>query len=246
MEKFVLSKNFIENYKRKKEPFGFNGLGHLVYMRTYSRIKEDGKNEQWWETVRRVVEGTYTIQKEWIEKHRLGWNPWQAQRSAQEMYDRMFNMKLLPPGRGLWAMGTDIITKKKLTPALFNCNFISTENIKDSLSFPFVFAMDMLMCFHPDTLILTDGGNKKIKDITVDDKVLSFNEETKRYSFIYPDKVLKNEVSDKKIIELEFEDGSTVRCTEDHLFLTINRGWVEAKDINGNDNIENFYISNEN
>ena len=146
MEDFTLSDNFIEKYKRKKEPFGFNGLGHLVYMRTYSRIKEDGKNEQWWETIRRVVEGTYTIQKEWIEKHRLGWNPWQAQRSAQEMYDRMFNMKLLPPGRGLWAMGTDIITKKKLTPALFNCNFISTENIKDNPSFPFIFSMDMLMC----------------------------------------------------------------------------------------------------
>jgi ribonucleoside-triphosphate reductase (thioredoxin) len=146
MEDFKLSDNFTEKYKRKKEPFGFNGLGMLVYMRTYSRIKEDGKNEQWWETVRRVVEGTYTIQKEWIEKHRLGWNPWQAQRSAQEMYDRMFTMKVLPPGRGLWAMGTDIITKKKLTPALFNCNFISTENIKDNPSFPFVFAMDMLMC----------------------------------------------------------------------------------------------------
>ena len=36
-------------------------------MRTYSRIKDDGKNEMWWETVRRVVEGTYNMQKKWIE-----------------------------------------------------------------------------------------------------------------------------------------------------------------------------------
>ena len=49
--KFKLSENFISKYKRKKAPFGFNGLGELVYMRTYSRIKEDGKNERWWETV---------------------------------------------------------------------------------------------------------------------------------------------------------------------------------------------------
>ena len=56
MEKFKLSENFINKYKRRKAPFGFNGLGELVYMRTYSRIKEDGKNERWWETVQRVVE----------------------------------------------------------------------------------------------------------------------------------------------------------------------------------------------
>ena len=45
MEKFTLSEKFINKFKRKKPPFGFNGLGELVYMRTYSRIKEDGKNE---------------------------------------------------------------------------------------------------------------------------------------------------------------------------------------------------------
>ena len=45
-KKFTLSDNFISKYKRKKPPFGFNGLGELVYMRTYSRIKENGKNGQ--------------------------------------------------------------------------------------------------------------------------------------------------------------------------------------------------------
>ena len=63
MEKFKLSDNFINKYKRRKAPFGFNGLGELVYMRTYSRIKENGKNERWWETVQRVVEGTYTMER---------------------------------------------------------------------------------------------------------------------------------------------------------------------------------------
>ena len=101
-KRFALSDNFIDGYKRKRAPFGFNGLGELVYMRTYSRIKEDGKNEMWWETVKRVVEGTYNMQNKWINSHQLGWNAWQAQRSAQEMYDRIFNMKFLPPGRGLW------------------------------------------------------------------------------------------------------------------------------------------------
>ena len=145
MEKFVLSENFINKYKRKRPPFGFNGLGELVYMRTYSRIKKNGKNERWWETIRRVVEGTYTMQKNWIESHQLGWNAWQAQRSAQEMYDRIFNMKFLPPGRGLWAMGTPITEEKNLYAALNNCAFVSTSTIKDDYAKPFTFLMDASM-----------------------------------------------------------------------------------------------------
>ena len=142
---FKLSENFINKYKRKRPPFGFNGLGELVYMRTYSRIKEDGKNERWWETVKRVVEGTYSMQKNWIDQHQLGWNAWQAQASAQEMYDRIFNMKFLPPGRGLWAMGTPITEEKKLYAALNNCAFVSTSTIKDDYSKPFCFLMDASM-----------------------------------------------------------------------------------------------------
>ena len=43
MEKFTLSENFINKYKRRKAPFGFNGLGELVYMRTYSKNKRKRK-----------------------------------------------------------------------------------------------------------------------------------------------------------------------------------------------------------
>jgi len=143
--KFKLTDNFINSYKRKKPPFGFNGLGELVYMRTYSRVKQDGKNERWWETVQRVVEGTYTMQKERIDTYELGWNPWQAQKSAQEMYDRIWNMKFLPPGRGLWAMGSPITEERNLYAALNNCAFVSTQTIKDDMAKPFCFLMDASM-----------------------------------------------------------------------------------------------------
>jgi len=145
VEKFKLSENFINKYKKKKPPFGFNGLGELVYMRTYSRIKEDGKNERWWETVQRVVEGTYSMQKSHIDSYQLGWNAWQAQKSAQEMYERIFNMKFLPPGRGLWAMGTPITEEKGLYAALNNCAFVSTKTLKEDYSKPFCFLMDASM-----------------------------------------------------------------------------------------------------
>jgi len=142
-----LDSDFIAKYAKATPPFGFNGLGELVYMRTYSRLKPNGENEKWFETIQRVVEGTYSLQKKHIEHLSLGWNEKQAQASAQEMYDRMFNMKFLPPGRGLWAMGTDIVNKKGLAASLNNCGFVSTENMgtKDSFSKAFTFTMDMSM-----------------------------------------------------------------------------------------------------
>lgn len=105
---FKLDDAFVEKYKNITPPFGFNGLGETIYRRTYSRLI-NGKRERWYQTVRRVVEGTYSIQMNHINTNQLGWNDEQGQRSAQEMYNLIFNMKFLPPGRGLYCMGTDIV-----------------------------------------------------------------------------------------------------------------------------------------
>lgn len=144
MEKFKLRESFISKYVDKKPNFGFNGLGEITYLRTYSRLKENGENETWFETVERVVNGIYSIQKEHILKNDLGWNEEKAQKSAQEMYERMFTFKFLPPGRGLWACGTPII-EKGLGAALNNCGYCSTENIDKDFTKPFTFMMDMSM-----------------------------------------------------------------------------------------------------
>jgi ribonucleotide reductase alpha subunit len=142
---FALDKSYVAKYSRVKPPFGFNGFGELVYMRTYSRLKEDGANEVWPETVERVVNGTFNLQKRWIQSRGLEWSDYKAQTSAQEMYDRMFHMKFLPPGRGLWAMGSEATEERGLYSALNNCSFVSTDNLKDDLSKPFRFLMDMSM-----------------------------------------------------------------------------------------------------
>jgi adenosylcobalamin-dependent ribonucleoside-triphosphate reductase len=142
--KFELEKEFVEKYKEIKPNFGFNGLGELTYYRSYSRLKENGLNEQWFETVERVVNGIYSIQKEHISKNDLGWNENKAQESAKEMYERIFTFKFLPPGRGLWACGTAIV-EKGLGAALNNCGMVSTKNIDKDFTKPFCFMMDMSM-----------------------------------------------------------------------------------------------------
>ncbi|KAM9989970.1 hypothetical protein ACTFIY_006012 [Dictyostelium cf. discoideum] len=145
IKEFKLKKEFIEKYSKKKAPFGFGVLGEIVYRRSYSRIKEDNTNEQWFETVERVVNGTYNIQRKWIERHGLEWNQNKAQKSAQEMYNRIFEMKFLPPGRGLYSCGSSTTESKGLFAALNNCAFVSTLDIKKNPSKPFIFLMDASM-----------------------------------------------------------------------------------------------------
>ena len=46
---------------------------------------------------------------------------------AMKMFDKIFHFKFLPPGRGLWAMGTKLTDDMKLYAALNNCAFVSTK-----------------------------------------------------------------------------------------------------------------------
>lgn len=146
-EKFKLSDEFVSGYENKKAPFGFNGLGELTYIRTYSRIKneETQENENWNDIVERVVNGTYSIQKRWIKSNSLRWKEAKAKESAQIMFSKIFNMKFMPPGRGLWSVGSPIIEERGLGAAANNCGFTSTKNISEEGSKPFAFLMDMSM-----------------------------------------------------------------------------------------------------
>ena len=142
---FRLPPHVVARVKGNPDPFGFNGLGAFVYKRTYSRIKPDGNHETWPETVERVVNGTYNMQKNHVERLGLGWNEEKGQKSAEEMFNLIYNLRFTPPGRGIWAMGTDITEKKGIFAALNNCAFVSTADIATEQSKPFRFLMDMSM-----------------------------------------------------------------------------------------------------
>lgn len=145
MTKKILLDSFIQQYAQKDTPFKNHGLGEFVYSRTYSRIKDDGSNEQWYETIARVVEGTFSLKKDWFLESGIYWDQQRESKYAEKMYDLMFNVKFLPGGRGLWSMGTKITETKHLYAALNNCAFVSTEDIETSLSEPFTFLMDACM-----------------------------------------------------------------------------------------------------
>lgn len=142
---FKLDSIFINKYKEITPRFGFNGLGEFVYKRTYSRlIEEEFRNEEWFETVQRVVEGTMNM----LESHKTKDVDFDKKETAEKMFDKIFNFKFLPPGRGIWAMGTKITEGKKLFAALNNCAFVSTKpknlNVNEIIK-PYLFLMDSSM-----------------------------------------------------------------------------------------------------
>lgn len=143
MRDFKLSEKFIEQYKDRQPEWGFGVFSYITYKRTYARINQDGTTEEFWQTLQRVVEGVFNTQKEHCESLNLIWDGRRAQKSAQVMFEKMWHFKFLPPGRGLWAMGTDAI-KKKGGAILNNCAFISTEEIAHDFTNPFCWTLDML------------------------------------------------------------------------------------------------------
>jgi ribonucleoside-triphosphate reductase len=131
---FKLLPDFIAKYKDIEAPFGFrdaggNSLGEVTFSRTYSRLKDNGNKETWQEAVERVVDATYTIQKNYVKAHKLEWNDQKAQSSAKEFFDRLFNLKFTAPGRGLQQMGSPQVMSGN-SASLQNCAVISTGDIE--------------------------------------------------------------------------------------------------------------------
>ena len=148
---FRLLDDFIAKYKDVEPPFGFtdagsNSLGEITFIRTYSRVKEDGTKERWHEVCKRVIEGMYSVQKNHAKDNRLPWNDNKAQKSAQEAFQRMFELKWTPPGRGLWAFGTPMTMEKRNSASLQNCAMVSTRDIdRNDPGALFAWVMDALM-----------------------------------------------------------------------------------------------------
>lgn len=122
-----ISDDFVTLYDNQTPPWGFGGMGEVVFLRTYSRKKENGDNETWPETIQRVINGAIEIGVPYTQKE------------AETLFDHMFNLRCSYSGRALWQLGTPLI--KQLNGAsLNNCYFVNIEKIED-----FEFLFDHLM-----------------------------------------------------------------------------------------------------
>ena len=128
MENIILSKEFVNSYADKKAPWGFNGLGEIVYRRTYSRdIESLGRKEYWHETIERCINGAQAIGANYTKEE------------AERLFDYIFNLKGIFAGRCLWQLGTPLVEKMSGV-SLFNCWMTTISKVED-----FQFLMDHLM-----------------------------------------------------------------------------------------------------
>ena len=124
----IISEKFANKYSNKQPNWGFNGLGYIVYKRTYSRLKDNGQTEEWHETIRRCINGAQNIGAKY------------SQEEAEQLFDLIFNLKCNFAGRMLWQLGTPTIDRFGAN-SLLNCWNVSINSIK---SFLFLFENLML------------------------------------------------------------------------------------------------------
>ena len=124
----LIDDEFIASYANKQVPWGFNGMGEIVFLRTYGRLKENGNIETWAETVQRVVNGAVAIGVPYTRAE------------AEELFDHMYHLRCSVSGRALWQLGTSMVESFG-GASLNNCYFTNIEKIDD---FEFLFNYLML------------------------------------------------------------------------------------------------------
>lgn len=114
------------------------------------------------------------------------------------------------------------------------------EKSTQVLEFKHVYALEKIHgCLRWDSQIrMANGAFKRIQEVQSGDEVISFNEETQ--SFVRG--TVKSVVIQPPTTKLGWhriglENGKVLVVTEDHPFLTKNRGWVEAKYLTPDDNL---------
>jgi ribonucleoside-diphosphate reductase alpha chain len=141
-KRFKLNVETITELMELTPKFGYGQFGEIVFYRTYSRTKSDGSKESWNEVVIRVIEGIFSIRYDWYIKNHIHWDEDFWQIYARNMALSMFRMEWLPPGRGLWAIGTEYIYERG-SMALNNCAYCV---IGDQIDVDIMWMMDALMC----------------------------------------------------------------------------------------------------
>lgn len=124
----ILTEEFLEEYKNKHPEWGFNGLGYIVYKRTYSRKINEDLTEEWWQTVARCINGAQKIGAKYTK------------REAEKLFDYIFNLKCNFAGRMLWQLGTATVDRFGAN-SLLNCWFCK---LNDPKAFLFLFENLML------------------------------------------------------------------------------------------------------
>ncbi|WP_033829067.1 ribonucleoside-triphosphate reductase, adenosylcobalamin-dependent [Bacillus andreraoultii] len=157
--KIRLPQSFIDEVKQTLKPH-WGALGWVTYKRTYARwIENENRNEEWHETVKRVVEGNINLDPRLKAENVPLTVLHELEHEAKQLYKLIYGLAGAASGRNLWISGTDF--QQRNGDALNNCWFIAIRPqaygdshilpfyLKDkdqiTVSMPFSFTFDQLM-----------------------------------------------------------------------------------------------------
>ena len=98
-------------------------------------------------------------------------------------------------------------------------------------------------CLPGETKIQTINGLKEIKDIKINDLVLSFNEKENIYEYKPVEKIHKNlytSQSYNEFIEITLENNNKLKLTPNHKVFTKNRGYIRADQLTFDDELISY------
>ena len=94
-----------------------------------------------------------------------------------------------------------------------------------------------IFCLDGNTEVITTEGMIPIKDIVGNPKYLYTSDVDNLLRITdSPAGAIISGYTDT-LLEIELEDGSVIKCTPNHKFLTQNRGWVEARNLTEDDEL---------
>lgn len=144
---FTYPEEWIRPYFGQNPVFGFDEVGWVVYVRTYSRETGGHVMETWTDTTRRVWEGNFNIKFTHGQFDKSA-----TLREACRAFHMAWHLGIIPPGRSLWMSGSEYMkTRIGGGDALNNCWGINAEPMPVTgdgpvkVSTPFRFAIDEAM-----------------------------------------------------------------------------------------------------
>jgi len=128
----------LKNKEKFPVNWGYGQFSEVVFYNNYSR--SDNGQEDYHDMVFRVIDGVFSIRKNYYIKNNIKWDEDHWQNYAHNMMRSMTAMHWLPPGRGIHSMGTRLMYLRG-SACLYNCCFTKIETVED-----LCFLQDMIGC----------------------------------------------------------------------------------------------------
>lgn len=157
-------------------------------------------------------------------------NGWSTENNCQKLYSG-FSKE--------FTSNCMISTWQSINPILKKGSTGSHKGSKNVSADDWMKAFDVVIvdeCLHPNTLVQTIDKKTQIKNIKVDDLVLTLNEDTNQFEYKPVVKIHKNLSVNEKKFKVNFDDGTHIIITGNHKMFS-DAGWKRTDELEIGENI---------